>query len=471
MRRIPVTRGELVIRDAEVEGQPGLDVRIADGRVTEIGPHLPRAASEIDARGGAVIPGLIDHHIHLLATAARANSLALDDVRSAEDFANRLRAFAAVRPAGAWLRATGYHERMAGLLDRHDLDALAPDQPVRVQHQTGSLWMLNSRALALVERGETPEGLERSDDHEANGRLWRGDAWLAERIGKTAPDLAPLGAQLAAAGVTGAMDASVTTDADSAATLADAVRTGALPLRLGLMSGGALTAPDDGAFAVGPLKILLDDHDLPPLNEIVHRIGQARAWGRRVAVHCVTAAELALTLAAFGMAGAVHGDRIEHGGVIPAEAIAVIAQLGLTVVTQSAFVFERGDRYRAEVPAIEHDDLYRSASLIRAGIPVAGSSDAPYATPDPWTAMRAAVERETRGGETLGPSERLSPAQTLALYLGDFADPGGSSRRVAPGARADLCLLKTPLGTALKTLSSDLVAATLVGGRIVHTAI
>jgi predicted amidohydrolase YtcJ len=464
-----MSRAGLVIRDAEVEGVAGRDVHILDGRIVEVGVGLTGAA-EMDARGGALIPGLIDHHIHLLATAARAESLSLEDARTTQTFAARLTAFAAARPPGAWVRAIGYHERVAGLLGREDIDALVPGHPVRIQHQTGGLWMLNSAALALVDDGQTPLGVERDAAGRATGRIWRSDDWLRTRIGKTPPALAPLGARLAAAGVTGLMDASVTTGPEAAATLADAHRSGALPQRLGLMSGGPLTAPQDGAYALGPFKILLDDHDLPPLEEIVDRMIQARAWGRAVAVHCVTAGELAVTLAAFEAAGSALGDRIEHGGMIPAEAIAILARLGLTVVTQPGFVFERGDRYLADIDPAEHGDLYRCASLAQAGVAVAASSDAPYSSPDPWSAMRSAVHRRTRDGAPIGLAERVSPARALRLFTGGFDRPGGEARRVAPGRVADLCLLQTPLRDALAVLSAELVAATFVDGRVVHEA-
>jgi predicted amidohydrolase YtcJ len=330
--------------------------------------------------------------------------------------------------------------------------------------------MLNSRALAIVDQGRTPEGLERDAGGAPTGRVWRADAWLAERIGKTPPPLAPLGAALAEAGVTGVMDASVTTSAETAAILAAAHRAGDLPQRLRLMSGGGLAAPEDGAFGVGPLKILLDDHDPPPLDDFVRRIGQARGWGRAVAVHCVTAGELALTLAAFEVAGSAPGDRIEHGGMIPAEAIPVLARLGLTVVTQPGFVFERGDRYLADIDPREHADLYRCASLLAAGIPLASSSDAPYASPDPWRAMRAAVRRRTQTGQAIGAAECVDAGTALGLYLGDFARPGGPPRRVAPDQPADLCLLKTPIREACETLDADLVAATIIAGRVVYRA-
>lgn len=455
----------ILLRGVEVAGRAGLDVRIADGRVAEVGERLAPGGLEVDGRGGALIPGLVDHHIHLFATAARASSVILDDVRTPDDLAGRLQAAAAARPPGVWIRATGWHEVSGGDLTRADLDRLAPRHPLRVQHRTGGLWVFNSLALAALPTGEDPDGLDR-----AMGRLMRGDAWLRTRLPQAAPDLAPLGAQLAAAGVTGVTDASVTTDAATAARLADARRTGALPQRLTLMSGGALAAPADDAFTVGPVKVLLDDHALPDFDEMLDRIARARAWRRAVAVHCVTAAELALTLAAFETAGAQAGDRIEHGGVIDAAAIGTIRTLGLTVVTQPAFVRERGDRYLAEVDPDEQADLYRCASLIAAGVRVAASSDAPYATPDPWAGVAAAVDRRTRAGRRLGPDERLEPEAALDLYLGTTADPGGAPRRVGPGAPADLCLLHAPLRDVLGAPDARHVRLTLVGGEIVHGA-
>ncbi|HEX7885470.1 MAG TPA: amidohydrolase family protein, partial [Phenylobacterium sp.] len=247
-------------------------------------------------------------------------------------------------------------------------------------------------------------------------------------------------------------------------------RAGDLPQRLMLMSGGPLEAPADAAFAVGPLKVLLDDHSLPDIDDMAARIVAARAQRRRVAVHCVTAGELAVTLAAFEAAGAQVGDRVEHGGVIPPAAIDTLRRLKLTVVTQPAFIHERGDRYAAHVAPQDQPDLYRLRSLLDAGVPVAASSDAPYASPDPWAGVAAAVHRTSKGGRLLGPGERVAPAQALALYLDDPAGPGRTPRRIQPGAIADLCLLEAPLHEILAAPVAGRVRATLIAGRMVHGA-
>jgi len=53
-----------LMREVEVEGRR-LDVRITAGLVAEIGAGLPLHRDEevIDADGGALIPGLTDHHL------------------------------------------------------------------------------------------------------------------------------------------------------------------------------------------------------------------------------------------------------------------------------------------------------------------------------------------------------------------------------------------------------------------------
>lgn len=454
----------LVIRNVEIEHEAGLDVLIEDGVISRVGRGL-RAADELDGRGGALLPGLIDHHIHLLALAAEAASLRLERVTSATEFGRCLRDALAERRHGQWLRVLGYHETIAGELDRRSLDALAPHWPVRVQHQTGALWVLNSAALALLPCGDDPGGLDRE-----RGWLWRGDDWLRSRLGGTLPNLAPVGGRLAAYGITGVTDASVSTDKTAARHLAAGHRAGDLPQRLTLMSGGALPADEDG-YVVGPLKILLDDHALPDFDDVVERLATARAQGRAAAVHCVTAGELALSLAAFGAVGARPGDRIEHGGIIPDSMIGELRALGLTVVTQPAFVRERGDRYLAEVDSSEHHELYRCASLLAAGVPVAASSDAPYVSADPWIGVATAIDRRTAGGETVAQVERVDAERALGLYLGAADSPGGPPRRVIAGAGADLCLLHIPLAEALTAPDCEMVRNTLIAGRIVHGAV
>ncbi|MDQ1555936.1 MAG: hypothetical protein QOI02_938, partial [Actinomycetota bacterium] len=67
----------------------------------------------------------------------------------------------------------------------------------------------------------------------------------------------------------------------------------------------------------------------------------------------------------------------------------------------------------------------------------------------------------------LGAVERVAPATVLAGLLTRLDDPGGAQRAVTPGAPADLVLLRVSLFEALAAPDAELVAATLIEGRIV----
>jgi predicted amidohydrolase YtcJ len=236
-----------------------------------------------------------------------------------------------------------------------------------------------------------------------------------------------------------------------------------------MVTGGpALTAAVlPAGLERGPVKVLVDDATYPALAELAGHIALAHRHDRAVAIHCVTRTALVLALAAWDEAGSRPGDRVEHGSVIPAELFGALARHGLTVVTQPGFVGERGDEY-LEDAVDDLADLYRCRTLLDAGIPVAASTDAPYTSLDPWAAMRAAAARAAPSGAVVGPGEAVTPARALALFLADLDDPGGPPRVVAPGARADLCLLAHPLATVLARLSADDVVATICAGRVVH---
>jgi predicted amidohydrolase YtcJ len=268
---------------------------------------------------------------------------------------------------------------------------------------------------------------------------------LRTRLRDHPPDLAPLGDALLRKGIVGVTDATPDNGPDAAERFA------ALPQRVLAMGGDALRE--------GPRKFHLHEHDLPDLTDLTRAIVRAHDSGRVVAVHCVTHAALLLTLAALQDAGACVGDRIEHGAIITDDALAWIAQLGLTVVTQPHFLTERGDAYRSDVPADEQPFLYRLGSLVRSGIPVAAGSDAPFGDVDPWKSMHAAVHRP----EGFGEHEAVTPEQALALYTTPAGNPGGAPRNIEPGAVAELCLLDCPWRLARENLPAVRVRAVWSG--------
>ena len=489
----------MLIRRAEIEWGAILDVRIEGGRISAIDAELLRHPGEacIDAAGGALLPGLHDHHTHLLALARARESVRCGppEVENREDLRSALIRADSVLPDGEWIRGVAYHASVAGELDRVVLDAWFPTRPVRIQHRSGALWMLNSaglahlgleanesalganeRALGSNELGlvphelgsDPPAGIDRDAEGRPTGRLYRLDAWLRSRLQRSSPpDLAAVGGQLASFGVTGLTDATPSNASGELSHLVAAVASGALPQQLVVMGAANLPEPAHPRVARGAVKVMLAETDLPRFEELVETIVIAHRDVRPIAIHCVTRAELVLATGALAEAGCREGDRIEHASIAPPDLIGLLAALPLTVVTQPNFIRERGDAYRVDVEERDRSWLYRCRGFLDAAIPLGAGTDAPFGDPDPWLAMQAAVDRHTRGGTALGPEEGIAPERALALFTTTAAAPGGSPRRVAVGARADLCLLDRSWSNARDNLESKCVAATLCAGEVV----
>ena len=455
----------LLLRDVEVEGRR-THVLVSRGRVVELGTD-PRShrGDVIEGHGGALLPGLHDHHLHLNAMAAerRSLNLATDAITSPTQLGDALRNAA----GDGWIRAVGYHESLAGPLDRDRLDEWISDRPVRVQHRSGALWMLNSRAVREVSSAldDSPD-VERWADGRPTGRLWRYDQRLLSALPDESDEqrsaLRAVAARLRSRGITGVTDATPDLD-DAALDMLTAVH----PLRVHVL-GIAPESQLPPGFSRGPRKILLRDHDLPTYADLVALLDpMGHGVERRpVAVHCVTRESLILTVAAWREIGSVRGDRIEHGAITPPELDEELAALGLCVVTQSDFIRTRGDLYLREVSPDDQPYLYRWAGLARAGVRVAGSSDAPYGDVDPWQVIRSAGARRTRTGVVISGDEGVDAETALTSYLSTPEDPGGTARRVRPGAVADLCLLTRPLVDVLRDPRADWVRLTLVDGKV-----
>lgn len=452
----------MILHDVEVGGVGGLDVRLAGDHIAEVGADLvARAAADeavLDGYGGALLPGLHDHHLHLRALARSRSSLPCGppQVRRPEDLDRVLRDAGGRRPSGAWLRGVGHDDRWGGPLDRDRLDALLPAHPARVQHRSGHLWVLNSPALALAGpavSAAAPDGRLYDADH----LLHDLDPWVPA---DEEAAVAAVSQELSGLGVTGLTDASVTNDRGSAALVARWRAAGVLHQRVHLLGGTGV----DGAR-----KLVLAEHDLPPLDDLVATIVAAHRDGRPVAVHAASRATVVLALAALDAAGVAPGDRLEHASVAPPEAVAWIARLGVTVVTNPGFVVAHGDRYLDDVDLDDQPWLYRGRAFLDAGVALAAGSDAPFGPEDPWVAMQAAVGRRTGSGARLGIDEGVTPEAALALYTGGPGAPGGPARRITPGRPADLCLLAVPWVEARRRLTADYVAATIVDGVLVSS--
>ncbi len=451
---------DMLIRRANVWQRGLADVRITGGRIAAIGmlEALP-GETVLDAYGGALLPGLHDHHLHLAASAVRHQSIVCGppEVTNEAELAARI---GAAKGKG-WLRGILYHESVMGLPLACDLDRICADRPLRIQHRSGRLWLFNTMGLeAVLALGDPPFGLE-WQDRGYTGHLFDEDAWLRNALGSTPPDLTEISMELARFGVTGITDMSPSNNLETEAWLNEEANTGRLCQKV--LLAGTLD------LASGPAKLHLHENAMPDFDETVAFIRAAHAAGRPLASHCTTETELVFTLAALEAAGPMRGDRIEHAGIARDEHIAWIAAMGLAVVGQPHFIAERGDQYLSDVEAELVPLLYRQASFLKASVTLAGGSDAPFGLLDPWAAMQSAMARKTASGAIIGSEEALSAEQALALFLADPCDLS-VQRSVTVNATADLCLLTTPWQEAREVIDSHLVRATLISGNLVHQA-
>lgn len=104
-----------------------------------------------DARGGLLLPGFTDSHVHLLVGAERLDGCDVGDVRDPAELELRIRRFAQANPDRPMLQVHGLNYLEPPLLDparaRARLDEIVKDRPLMVvAHDLHTVWA-NTRAL------------------------------------------------------------------------------------------------------------------------------------------------------------------------------------------------------------------------------------------------------------------------------------------------------------------------------------
>ena len=501
---------DLVLTNAHaltlVAARPRADaIAIRGGRIEWVGdcgvslPILPPHTQVIDCGGHTIVPGFIDAHCHILAYASALTAVdcGAPAVSSISDIVDAIRQRAQSVPRGDWIRAVGYREfdlQEKRHPTRRDLDAAAPNHPVRLNHRSGHACVLNSLALQRVgihAATEEPPGgtIARDlDTAEPNGLLLEMSDFLDERIPRLSAAEIDKGVALAnrrllAAGVVSAHDA---TPANSVARW-DAMRrlreSGKFTPSVVMMAGadridgfadrGLSYGSGNGALMLGHAKIMLTQSGgrlFPSPDELSDIVAEAHARGFPVAIHAVESA--AVDAAAHALAAnraPSLRDRIEHASECPPNALDALRMARPVVVTQPGFIDESASRYLSELGAASKW-LYRIGAFIESGLTVAASSDAPASRPDPLAAMRAAITRRDQAGATLNAGEGVSAMQALRMYTtaAAYAACQESDRgSIAPGKRADLAVLSAnPIAVPLEVLGEIKVTMTIVGGRI-----
>ncbi|MEZ0345183.1 MAG: amidohydrolase [Infirmifilum sp.] len=118
----------------------------------------------IDADQHLVVPGLADAHTHLYSTALTFRNLDLRGVASIDELKERVRKTVESVGRGEWIVGRGWdQDKMAEKRypTRHDLDEVAPDNPVVLVRVCGHAALLNTEAIRILGLMNKKQGWEK----------------------------------------------------------------------------------------------------------------------------------------------------------------------------------------------------------------------------------------------------------------------------------------------------------------------
>jgi predicted amidohydrolase YtcJ len=174
---------------------------VAVGSNRQIAQMAGPETRRIDLRGRAVIPGLIDNHMHLLRAASTwVEEVRWDGVDSRKQAVEMLRTRVKASKPGEWVYNMGgwTHQQFADdprPFTREELDQIAPDNPVALQ-ESYYQFFLNSRALQAlgIEATDPPQFVKGSIERDASGNptgIIRGDIAATRPVQAKLPKVPP----------------------------------------------------------------------------------------------------------------------------------------------------------------------------------------------------------------------------------------------------------------------------------------
>jgi predicted amidohydrolase YtcJ len=413
---------------------------IAGGRVVACGgPELMglRGARTrvVNLAGAAVLPGFNDAHAHVAYYGLTRFGADLGGVRSVAEVAERLKAHARTLAPGEWQFGMGYRaDELAERRQPHrrELDRVTGRRPAFIDERGGHSRVANSAALAaagITSDTPNPHGgrIDRDLDRTPNGLLLESAMRLVADVQpppsreRRAQGILQAQQLLLSRGITSVGAAVNRGFADDLRAYQELAEDGLLRVRvneflswelLDAASNLGIQAGFGGALVkAGPVKVFVDGgaervamrsgggtwRTTPAeLRELVVRATKA---GLQVAAHAIGDAAIeAMCDAVEASGGDQLRHRVEHCTICPPDLQARMAKLRMVAVMQP--MAARFGRVASAIffPVRDRNDLAPHARLLRAGVPVAFSSDLPVsADPNPWQGIQVAVEDQANG--------------------------------------------------------------------------
>jgi hypothetical protein len=465
---------------------------------------MPVGAEVVRLSGGAVLPGLVDAHLHLAGEALRRSGVDLRGARSLEEVGRRVRAWSARHPQGPVL-ATGWDDtllREHRFPSQRELDRWVPERPLLAYRISGHVAVANSAATALAIGtsviGTAPSG-------PGGGRAVPGvfleqgldavepisDAWLESRPRVLLDTLRSVSAM----GITsvGSMSARPL----EARLLAELAYRRPLPVEVALYpqiqhwrqvmlpadSAGrgvrirGVKAWLDGALGIRTAALIHPYADAPgvpgalrPEATLVESDqAEIASRGLQLALHAIGDRAVLVALELHARVRSAARPRIEHASVLSPRLVERVVREHPVLVVQPSFV--GSDTWLvARLGTARAAWAYPFATLRSRGVVLAGSSDAPVESSDPWEGMRAAMAGRPYPGPVESFPESLAAADALDLYTRGGATALGQEEvgSLAVGAPADFIVVRSRTVESAVRMGCGTVRETWRGARRVY---
>ncbi len=495
-----------------------------------VGPRTRR----LDLEGRTLLPSFQDAHVHPSSAGVKLMRCPLYDLPPSLDaYLEAIAAYAADHPEKPWIIGSGWYMEAfpGGAPSRRDLDRVVPDRPAFFTDRDGHRAWLNSRALELVgfdrETADPPDGrIEREPNNTPAGTIHEGAMERASRfLPETTLDEVVAGIGLAQVylnrlGITAWQDAWVTPlELEAYRRLAEerkltarviaahwwereqgAEQVGSIIERRERGTVGRLRADTvkimlDGVaenFTAAMLKPYLDGSGRPTENRglsfvdpqlLKTYVTQLDALGFQVHFHALGDRAVREALDAIEAALRANGDsdrrhHLAHLQMIDPADTPRFAALGAVANIQPYWACHDAQMDDYTIPFLPAHRVrfqYPFASLLRAGVVLAGGSDWTVSTPNVLMEVETAVNRvspEDRLAAPFLPDEALEPMQALAAYtigtayVNHLETDTGS---IEPGKSADLVVLdRDVLDCGAGHLGEAAVLMTLLEGEVLR---